>query len=183
MKTHVMLDLETLGTANSNVVITAIGAVTFNQQEILHRFYTNVSIDSCLSHGLTVDGGAIKFWLLEASPENRKDLFDPQPRGLRDALSAFTTFYQQNDGEWLWSHGSNFDQPVLQAAYQAVYGNFVPWKFRSTRDTRTLFSLLPFGKANISRIGGKHNALSDAEYQAACVQAAYTALGKEMETG
>lgn len=179
MKRHCMLDLESLGTATDSLIV-AIGAVAFTADKVWEKFYTNVSIDSGLGFGLNVDAGAIKFWMLEASPQNRLDLFD-QPRGLRESLSAFTTFYQQNDCHWLWSHGANFDEPMLRSSYKAVYGNFVPWAFRGVRDTRTLFALAG-GSIPVPRDTEKHNALADAEYQAACVQAAYMMLGKEMET-
>lgn len=179
MKPHCMVDLETLGT-RSNSVIIAIGAVTFNAKEILEKFYTNVSVDSGLKHGLNVDQGAIKFWLTDADDRARRRLYDPPPRGLRDALSYFTTFYLNTGSDWLWSHGANFDEPVLRASYNAVYGEFVPWAFRNVRDTRTLYALAG-GKLSVERGDDKHDALADAVYQAKCVQKAYEILGKELE--
>lgn len=181
VKLHCMVDLETLGTA-SNSVIMAIGAVTFNQHELLTRFYTNVSVDSCLAHGLVVDGGAVKFWLMEADNKARAALYESPVRGLRDALSAFTSFYQACQCNWLWSHGANFDEPVLGFAYQMVYGRFRPWAFRGVRDTRTLFELAG-GKIPVPRGDDKHNALADSEWQALCVQKAHELLGKELESG
>ena len=180
MAKHIMLDLECLAT-KSNSVIVSIGAVAFNLENVMDSFYRNVSIDSCLTNGLVVDQGSLKFWLLHTTQDARQSLFSPTPVGLREALSAFTCFFQQAGGNWLWSHGSNYDIPILASAYNAIYGNWVPWDFRKTRDTRTLYSLLPPGVTRLPRGDDKHNALADANYQALCVQKAYHLLGKEME--
>ena len=180
MKTHCMVDLETLGTLPGSVIV-SIGAVAFQQSEKIGLFYTNVSIKSCLNAGMVVDAGAIKFWMTVATQETRDDLFR-EPRGLKEALHEFNDFWRRNECNWIWSHGAGFDVPLLDVAYDlAGYGDFRPWAFRNARDTRTIYSLLPFGKPTMPLQSRKHNALADAEYQAESVRAAYRELGKELE--
>jgi 3' exoribonuclease, RNase T-like len=182
MKTHCMVDLETLGTLPGSVIV-SIGAAAFDQHGIRGVMYSNVSIDSCLAAGLIVDGGALEFWLRQTDDAARKALFASPPRGLRESLAAFTAFYQHFNCEWLWCHGANFDVPLLDVAYSVTgHTEWRPWRFRNLRDTRTLYSLLP-SSVVFGPQADKHNALADAEYQARCVIEAYIRLGKELPDG
>ena len=178
---HCMIDLETLGTLPGSVIM-SLGAVAFNQGRDEANFYTNIGINSCLNTGMVVDAGAIKFWFTQTTQEARGVLFTGLV-GLREALHSFNEFWKTNNCKWLWSHGLNFDVPHLDVAYGlAGYNEFRPWGFRECRDTRTIFSLLPGGKApEVTRHSGQHNALSDAVYQAELVRRAYVQLGREME--
>lgn len=180
MKTHCMVDLETLGTAPGSVIV-SLGAVAFNQENAMAYFYANISINSCLNHGMVVDAGALKFWMTKASQENRDDLF-VNPRGLREVLHDFNAFYKAANCCWLWSHGSTFDIGHLGIAYGlAGYNDYRPWLFRNVRDTRTLFSLAKGMQHPFRGKGDKHNALADAIYQVGQVQEAYRALGQFIE--
>ena len=51
---HVMADLETLGNGPNSVII-AIGAVKFNTQGIVDKFYVTVDPQSCIDIGLDMD--------------------------------------------------------------------------------------------------------------------------------
>ena len=60
--THVMVDLETLGTTAGSVIL-SIGAVVFSQREGLGATYDRViSERSCLAAGLTTDPATITWW-------------------------------------------------------------------------------------------------------------------------
>jgi hypothetical protein len=58
---HVMIDIETLDTAKTAVIL-AIAAVEFNLQtgEIGRTFYEKVDIGSQSKHGRTIDGDTLK---------------------------------------------------------------------------------------------------------------------------
>jgi len=180
MKTHCMIDIETLGTAPGSVIV-SLGAAAFTQTQAHETFYANISINSCLNAGMVVDAGALKFWMTQASQGNRDDLF-VNPRGLREVLHDFTAFWKEANCQWLWSHGSDFDTVLLGVAYSmAGYDYFRPWTHRSIRDTRTLFSLAKKMEHLPRDPSDKHNALTDALYQVRQVQAAYEALGQQLE--
>ncbi|MFQ5897119.1 MAG: 3'-5' exonuclease [Candidatus Methylomirabilia bacterium] len=171
MPSHLMVDLETLG-AEPGVVIVSIGALKFDAdgQTLGEEFYTNIMIQSCLDAGLSVEGRTIQWWM-EQSDEARQALFRPDPLPLRAALAAFSDFYKGSD--YIWSHGSTFDVPILGAAYRALDEDR-PWSWTNIRDTRTLFSLVPQSVLDSVPCDGiKHHALHDAIRQARMVQAAY----------
>ncbi len=171
MLNNVMVDLETLG-RDPGAVIVSIGAVKFDRErETLNGdFYTNIMIQSCFDAGLTADGATIQWWM-EQPDEVRHALFRPDPLPLRVALSAFAEFYR--GCEHIWSHGSTFDIPILNAGYRAL-NEQRPWSSRHIRDTRTLFSLVPQSVLeSLQSEGLRHHALHDASRQARMVQAAY----------
>lgn len=171
MAHHVMVDLETLG-REPGAVIVSIGAVKFDPMEetLGHNFYSPIVIQSCLDAGLVVDGATVQWWM-ERPNDVRHALFRPDPLPLRVGLATFAKFYA--GCECIWSHGSTFDIPILEAAYRALREE-LPWSSRNIRDTRTLFSLIPRSVCNsIPWEGPEHHALYDAIRQAQMVQAAY----------
>ncbi len=158
MSNDTMLDIETLGTSVGSVV-TQIGLRRFNRQtgELGVGLSVNISIKSCLSYGLTVDAGSLKFWFLQP-----QKTFLQEPLELPKALALVGGFLGKKD--CVWCH-STFDIPVLQGAYNAV-GQGIPWSFRNVRDIRTLCDLSGGGKrAKVEGDPKSHDALSDADYQ------------------
>lgn len=176
MLNHLMVDLETLG-REPGAVIVSVGAVKFDPdaEALGNEFYANVMIQSCLDAGLTVEGATIQWWM-EQPDATRLALFHPDPLPLRTALSAFAEFYKGS--EYIWSHGSTFDIPILETAYRAV-NEAQPWASRVARDTWTLFGLVP--ESVVERMRGEgveHHARDDALRQARMVQAAYRWLAR-----
>jgi len=176
---HVMLDLETWGTAAGSA-IRSIGAVVFCPEtgKLGNEFYTNVSDESCLALGMVKDSGTVKFW---AEPKNAKAnaqlAIDPLP--IEEAVRRFSQFYITAGGDFVWSQGGNFDEPLLGYAYRLL-GLGAPWKFWASRDTRTAYHYGKrtgrFNEFAIKRAGTYHNALDDAKHQAMCVHKATVAI-------
>lgn len=174
-KAHIMVDLETLGTAPGSI-IRSIGACVFTPTgaEIAERFYVNVTRSSCEACGLTADPATVAWWERQ-SPEARARLeIDPAPLGF--ALEQFTTFWKRNGGGNLWSHGANFDEVLLSCAYRAA-GQRPPWAYWAARCTRTVYDLA--GIKPDRSDGVHHDALDDAIAQARAVQVAFARLGLE----
>jgi hypothetical protein len=178
---HVMLDLETWGTG-PGCAIRSIGAVEFCPitGKLGDEFYANVTDASCLELGLIKDPGTVAWWSKPANRIAQDSLAkDQMPIGL--AVEKFTKFYAAVQGEYLWSQGANFDEPILGHVYK-VLKKRSPWKFSCSRDTRTAYHFgEAFGAGNysshtITRDGTYHNALDDAKHQAVCVVAAIQAL-------
>lgn len=183
-KTHVMVDLETLGTAPGSVILT-LGAVLFDPRatdladpdldpEKLgdHRFYRRVDLESCREVGMTSDEDTERWWG-EQSPGAREEAFTSEPRiRLGQVLEEFSSwFYRGATHRFVWSHGSSFDVVLLNDAYaRAGRHGHPPWKFWNIRDTRTLFD---FTGTVLGSQTNRHHALWDALHQAGAVQRAY----------
>jgi hypothetical protein len=169
-----MLDLETFGT-RPGCVIRSIGAVMFDPttDQIGAEFYCNVDQASCEAAGLHIDPRTAEWWTKQSQAARDALLVNPLP--LHDALMSFNTWWVTHGAVRIWSHGANFDQPILEAAYHANGGKpGSPWEFWNSRCTRTLFDVAEIDTkaSGIRRTGTHHNALDDARFQALCVQAA-----------
>lgn len=163
MTRKIMVDLETLGTQPGSVIL-SIGAVEFDPDRGLGAaFYTVISRGSCLLEGLTEDANTLAWWSRQ-SKEARAVLDQansPSAHTLHHALQDFWAFMRRDDE--VWGNGSDFDNVLLAAAYQAT-GLPLPWKFWNNRCYRTLKSLRP--DVPFVRSGTHHNALDDARTQA-----------------
>lgn len=173
--THIMLDTETLGTTPGSVIL-SVGACSFdpkNPDRPMNKFYRNIDADSSKALNMTTDPSTMAWWREQSAEAKAALLVDPQP--LDKVLWDFSAWFEQEGGEEIWSHGSVFDQPIMEEAYRLV-GMLAPWNFRNCRDTRTLYAVLDFDYSIVPREGTHHNALDDAVYQALCVTAAYSHL-------
>jgi len=163
--TRIMLDLETLGN-NPGCVIVAIGAVKFGDGKILEEFYERVDPQSCVTAGLRLEVEAVMWWLGQGD-DARKEITKPG-MDLRAALQFFAAWIgqvQPNEIE-VWGNGENFDNVILEAAYDTLKMPR-PWKFSRDRCYRTAVKLFPAApKIDAFRSGTHHNALEDARSQA-----------------
>jgi hypothetical protein len=164
---HVMIDLETLGTV-ADAAIASVGAVLFDPKTdwIGDHLHVHIDLDSCVFHGLHIDPATVIWWLGQ-SDEARKTLIAGQVRAapLPEALSAIARFIPPDST--VWCNGASFDFPILASAYRAIKKP-APWKFWREMDLRTLKGINPGMK--LAREGVHHNALDDARHQARLVQ-------------
>ncbi|MEZ5386464.1 MAG: 3'-5' exonuclease [Prosthecobacter sp.] len=164
---HIMVDLETLGTAPGSVIL-SIGAVQFGNGGITGRFTRHIHPASCQRAGLTCDAETALWWMTQSDPA-RTALVQGQKEALQleQALLDFM--------EWLvpagelrnrriWGNGASFDCALLSAAYRACNIN-LPWRYSGERCYRTIKALHP-DVAEDQREGTHHCALADAEHQA-----------------
>lgn len=163
MNDDVMIDTETLGVA-ANSVILSVGAVSFNEEGLGSEFYARISIDSCLAHGLHIDGNTLAWWM--GQDEDARKVFCETGLALPVVLGALSQAFQWENTR-IWCNGLNFDLPILDTAYRAC-GMSTPWAYYNTRDYRTLKNELP--KPLFQSLEVKptiaHNALADAKAQA-----------------
>lgn len=160
---NIMLDLETLGN-KPGAVIVAIGAVRFGGGELGNEFYVRVDAQSCVHAGLKLDVSTVLWWMKQ-SAEARAELLQ-EGSELAAALCAFTEYAMSasvKDNTILWGNGSDFDNALLLAAYEACQ-LIPPWKFYNNRCYRTVKNLHP--EIKLTRTGTAHNALDDAKSQA-----------------
>ncbi len=168
----VMHDLETLGT-RPGCSILSIGAVPFDRKTgVVHEemgFYTVILRDSCRAYGLREDSSTLEWWGKQ-SPEARKVLEDAEnpdkAHSLPRALELFNIWLAKLDvpsGIRLWGNGSDFDNVILLAAYDAC-GIKQNWGLYNNRCYRTRAAEALHIKRE--RTGTHHNALDDAITQA-----------------
>jgi hypothetical protein len=160
---NIMLDLETLDTATTGVIL-SIGAVGFDKRGLGKEFYHTIRAQSAIDAGLTISGDTFKWWMGQKG-EARKALFENNV-DLQDALVAFRGWIDAHfDTKQVevWGNGADFDNAMLQHAY-AKLGMEAPWKFWNNRCYRTACDIL--GPGPRKQEGVFHNALDDARSQA-----------------
>lgn len=168
-QSNFMVDLETLDTATTAVIL-SIGAVYFNQVNGLGaEFYQVISVESCEAAGLTTSESTLAWWerqslqAKEVLTQARNPLEHPEVLPLKEALAAFAKFLAPYKGILMWGNGSDFDNVIIENAYRAI-GEKKPWPTYNNRCYRTLKNLVP--RIEMQRGGVFHNALDDAKSQA-----------------
>lgn len=159
-----MVDLETLGTTGDSVIM-SIAAVPFNIEKGTtdEPFYANVSIQSCLDHGLTVEGSTIAWWMQQEDEPIRR-LFEGTSYLLGTALADLSAKFALYENLKVWGNSARFDLGILENAYKKAELK-VPWEFRNERDVRTLVSFIPEIKKEMKFVGTPHNAVDDCLHQ------------------
>lgn len=161
---HVMVDIETLGKSSKSVIL-SIAAVQFNLETGATgmTLYRKISIESCLSVGLKVDGSTIKWWMAQ-DDKAREELCGEE--SITTAIGHLSTFIGVCGGKEvkIWGNGSRFDLGLIMDAF-ALTPYPIPWKYSNERDLRTLVSFAPEIKEKIPFEGIKHNPLADCLHQ------------------
>lgn len=167
---HCMIDLETLGTQPGSVIL-SIGAVLFDPTKPVdeclgEEFYCVIGVPTCEVVGLTISQDTLDWWEKQ-SPEARKVLTEARDpatsASLKTALGDLAIYLPA--GVKVWSNGANFDQPLLDVAYNRI-GSTIPWKYYNSRCYRTIVNLHPNEKTMRPPTVCAHNALEDAKWQA-----------------
>ena len=160
-KTHVMVDLETLGQSAGSVIV-SIGAVKIVNGEIVDdHFYELIDAGSCVEAGLTMDAETVIWWMKQCDAA-RAEIYNPARRELHEVLHRLSCWIDNDDAR-LWGNGASFDNVLLAAAYDAMSMRR-PWKFWNDRCFRTVKAMFP--EVRTERAGVHHNALDDALFQA-----------------
>lgn len=168
MSSNVMIDIETLGTRSTSVIL-SLAAVEFDATCVRGIFHKRIDIDSCLRQGLSVDGRTIQWWMDQS--DDARQLFQQAGEPLHEVLQDFC-----GARDWrhtaVWCNGASFDFPILENALHAC-GLQVPWAYYNTRDYRTLKNLVPKDVYSVLKVEPvvKHDALEDAIAQAKTLQA------------
>lgn len=178
---HVMLDIETLDTAPSAVVL-SIGAVAFNPLSgaLGSTFYANMvgDVDAQQRRGRTISGQTVRWWVKQ--DEAAKRMFQPSyndaAMSTSEALVAFAAFITTRCSPTVkvWGNGADFDNIILGTLYDS-WDMFKPWSYGRNRCYRTLKNL-GVGPNELERTGVHHNALDDAISQAQHLQRVFPCL-------
>lgn len=145
----VMVDIETMST-RTNAAIISIAAVVFEIEqlgmlEIQRPFCQNISLQSSIDAGLTVDESTLLWWIKQENVAVLRDDLQTSKVSLKRGLQAFNEWMGSNDQSRIariWANGPSFDFAKLKSAYE-VSGMDVPWDFRKERCVRTYCDVLP----------------------------------------
>lgn len=180
-QSHVMIDLETLGTAQDTIV-PIIGACIFSPTtgEITDTFYAHLNQKDQQTLGRTTTPATIEWWK-QQSDAAKKELLKPG-RPFKDVMEEFADFLPKKCV--VWGNGATFDISILENCFRML-GMNIPWAFWDVRDVRTVVDLagkLPkeyrVEKGEFKFEGVAHNAADDARHQATYVSAMWQALIK-----
>ena len=162
---HVMIDIETLGTAPGSVIL-AVAAVPFGGSRLQRgSFYQLVNLRSSVAAGFTADQATVDWWC--ARPACQRKWLPACNTAMPVALVLLKLaawWRSLAPGACAWACGPDFDIAHLDHAYRR-FGFEVPWAFYRARDLRTLRQAAghdarqPWMQA--------HNAFDDAARQAA----------------
>lgn len=158
----VMLDLETMGNG-SNAAIIAIGAVGFDDDNVIERFYVEVNLQSSMESGGWLDGSTVMWWMKQSDEARAAFKDNDNAPKLMEALSMFNEWLVKIGVGEMWGNGAMFDNTILGNSYKRC-GLTIPWKFWNDMCYRTVKGMNKHIK--LERVGTYHNAVDDAESQA-----------------
>lgn len=161
---EMMIDIETLGTRNTSVIL-QVGLLVFEEDEIIQAYLANLNIeDQIRNYNRTMDGDTILWWLKQ-KPEAQASVTDER---LLDATNHVLYSIQKLSEEYtvkeFWAKGG-FDFDILETLFQSA--NMKPsWNFRTRNDMRPLLKLYPAAK-HLEREEKElaHSAVGDCMYQ------------------
>ena len=165
---HIMIDLETMGIRPSSAIV-SIGAVHFNETEILSEFHVPISLASSVELGLTTDQSTVNWWMKQSS-EARSSWQREDAATLPTALEQFCAWVRKVSLPSQirpWGNGADFDLVLLKSSFEVISAD-PPWRYYNHRCYRTVKGLFPV--PDVPRQGTHHNALDDAKHQARVLQ-------------
>ena len=164
---HVMLDIETLGTAPGSVIL-SVAAVPFGGgPSKCESFYQLVNVRNAVAEGFTLDQGTVDWWC--ARPAHQREWVAGCRNGLPLwlVLLKLTAWWRARAPDaCAWACGTDFDIAHLDHAYRR-YGFETPWPYYKARDLRTLRAAAGNAGRQPWMQAPSHNALADALAQAA----------------
>ena len=187
---HIIVDLETLDTQPSAVILTAgLVAVEITETECitLGSWYRRIKWwnDDFASYGMEQDGrtdsdDTWEWWRKQSEPAQHECISDKDRLPLWLAMQSLNVWLQLNPYP-IWGNGSDFDNAILQHAFKQQGMRWPYWRNCCLRSTKNLANQLglhaempawPEGKI-------KHYALHDAEHEAQMLAALLRAFTEQ----
>ena len=168
---HIMIDIETLDTKDSAIVL-SIGGCVFNGESLLSietlkrkSIYLELNPYEQETKGRTISVSTL-FWWVQQKPPGLNKFIKESYDSIKYSLNTLNQFITENDVKSIWSKSPSFDMIILTS----LFNNFelkLPIDFRNWYDVRTINLVrkilnIPYPSFN----GEVHNALDDAANQA-----------------
>ena len=174
-KNNITFDLETLGNS-SNAPIVQIGAVKFDDNDVLSKFLVDIKLESLENYDFKLDYSTINWWMQQDPVAIHSVFGDHNNRvNITQALHDFHMWIGKPSEYVYWSHAT-FDPPILDNAFKKT-GRTNPIPFKAHRDIRTLTYFT--GVLDLKREGIHHNALDDAIFQSRYITKCLKLMQKE----
>jgi hypothetical protein len=139
MSSHLMIDIEGLGTGPDAAILT-IAAQSFDPFGTGHydrHYYARITLES--QENRRIQDDTLAWWATQ--PEAQSEAFAEDNRiPLDQALDELYKLAWQHD--YIWAQGPTYDINILEHAYKS-YNKTQPWQFYRIRDSRTVLSLWP----------------------------------------
>ncbi len=139
MSSHLMVDIEGLGTGPDAAILT-IAAQSFDPFGTGHydrHYYARITLES--QENRRIQDDTLAWWATQ--PEAQQEAFAEDNRvPLDQALDELYKLAWQHD--YIWAQGPTYDINILEHAYKS-YNKTQPWQFYRIRDSRTVLSLWP----------------------------------------
>ena len=168
MATHAMIDIETLDTQPSSVVL-SVGAVKFDpftNQEPFAKTLWRPSVDEQLAAGRTTSESTLEWWSRQEA-HIRESTFTEQ--GRVDLIEFFKDLNKFLVGvDKVWCQGPQFDMVILEDLFKH-FKHHMNWAYWQVCDCRTIFNMMPADPRKAIQ-QNLHSAEEDAFWQAVCVQ-------------
>lgn len=172
---HLAIDLETLSTDPSGVILTVGLAFFSDESDDLKSSQVTLPVQPQLDLGRTVEARTLGWWLSQdgAARESIAGAFNADGQAstgrarLTEGLRGITHLFGLFNPERVWGNGSDFDNAMLASLFTTV-GIELPWKFWQNRDMRTLMEQFP--EYERVRPDVSHNAQHDAIAQARTIR-------------
>ena len=168
MATHAMIDIETLDTVPSSVVL-SVGAVKFDpfgSQEPHAKTLWRPSVDEQLADGRSTSESTLEWWSRQEA-HIRESTFTEQGRVSLDVffkdLNKFLVGVDK-----VWCQGPQFDMVILEDLFKQ-FDHHMNWAYWQVCDCRTIFNMMPADPRKAIQ-QDLHSAEEDAFWQAVCVQ-------------
>lgn len=155
-----MLDFETLDVGECPVIL-SVGAVVFNENEIIDCINEKIDQQSCVSLGCTISQGTIDWW--EKQSHFAKLAAFGGTTNIGYAMGMLVDLFKSHGCQEIWSKGSMADIRWANNLMDKC-GLVKPWKFSREMCFRTFLKYSP--KVEFIPEGEAHNALDDALNQA-----------------
>lgn len=173
---HLMIDIETLDTKPSAVVL-SVGACLFDLETgVITREYSSGPLEkqNQLRNGRTISESTLRWWMQPEQEPARAASFGYTSVPAVDVLVALRTMVEENT--IVWGNDPAFDCVILEDLYRTLWECEAPWKFYNRQCVRT-YRRLP-GAEDVPRVAPTvaHDPLADAIAQAKHVCAIHAHL-------
>ena len=139
MSSHLMIDIEGLGTGPDAAILT-IAAQSFDPFGTGYydrHYYARITLES--QENRRIQDDTLAWWATQ--PKAQEEAFAEDNRiPLDQALDELYRLAWQHD--YIWAQGPTYDINILEHAYKS-YNKTQPWQFYRIRDSRTVLSLWP----------------------------------------
>jgi hypothetical protein len=160
---HCMIDLETLDTEPSAVIL-SVGAVLFTAEGIYEEREWVLDKDEQIALGRTTSPQTLMWW--EKQSAEARMVFTMPKTPLPDFQREFEQWLPFQNKIKVWGNGSTFDNMIVHHMWKHTFKNpQSPWKYYNDACYRTL-NMLTGCKDQVVRTGTHHRAVDDARFQA-----------------